>query len=1210
MMDIVVESVVKHCHDGGSPSTLSPEELRRIEFFDSRQFGFINLLLPTADKSDRKLIVKSIQYYTQQLDILHKNATKDIEMDVEETKELSDNNLEGFVRFTAEMCQIILKLGHLHLLTEDYVKALSAYQNYYNSSAESVKDPTALYGLGIVYFHFKQYDLVIEIFRDLLYSYPNFDRNRDVDVRLGMCYKMIENWELALKHLNAAYVSSETCTFSKLESNVRFHIACCYDDQDDFKRAKEEYDAITNDRSCTTQLKAAVLRQIGWLFFRFDCVASENKGARLNYAVEYLQESIKLDPSCGKTYYLLGRCLSAAGRAQESFLAYRSSIDKTEYNADTWCSIGVLYQKQQQPMDALQAYICAVQLDEHHTEAWVDLGLLYEKYGQPEDALKCYQNASKINLNGKSDLSARIKLLEKELEHAPVPPPNFTKTLTSLEEAWKLNIPADSYKRQDEQQKEKIAHYIHGPRLQSLIEADEANVQKPPCLLNPQQIQLMQILLQNQSQLNAAQLHMLRQLQEAFAVSQFHLQQHADKVNQQRSLMQPNQHSSADIQLRMNSADAAGELPQVTQEDLQAFLGVSNDAEDIAVVGGSKIGAVSCVNPNANTAGDCVSHLQSSNGAGGCGRDQKHDPILSAAFLSSNEHSNSLQEIDMSSSNSSSFMRNSLLANQNVLSSPSNLAVSSSKMPAAPVADLKIPSPCNLLATIKQPLNTLTARQIVESAKLLSSPLKEMGSKAFEILDELTPPPPLLADLPPVAQEKLLLPTPTILVNTKKEAFSVELQQFCYKNHVAVLRGISSALRLDLGLFSTKTLMETAGEHQVEVRTQYCQPSDQNFDVQTGSKTWYCESTRSFTTVSKYAQYQAQSFQQALKEEQEKLKATKNSTHFSSSDHHGLMGEDGKPAQKIIKFGTNVDLSDDKKWKMQLEELGKLPPFCRVLASSNMLSHLGHIVLGMNTVQLYMKVPGCRTPGHQENNNFASLNINIGPGECEWFCVPHEYWGIIKHLCEKNKLDFLRGSWWPPLQDLWENNVPVFRFTQKPGDVVWVGPGTVHWVQATGWCNNIAWNIGSMTPVQYQLALERYEWNKVESYKSIVPMEHLSWQLARNVKFSDPKFYELIKSVLVRCLYYCASIKDFVTSKLHKEMKHHPRVAGEMTHYCIVCEREVFSILFVSGQERKCYVHCLHCALRIDPDLKNFVVLYQYPLEELISTFDNFQLIP
>jgi histone demethylase len=35
----------------------------------------------------------------------------------------------------------------------------------------------------------------------------------------------------------------------------------------------------------------------------------------------------------------------------------------------------------------------------------------------------------------------------------------------------------------------------------------------------------------------------------------------------------------------------------------------------------------------------------------------------------------------------------------------------------------------------------------------------------------------------------------------------------------------------------------------------------------------------------------------------------------------------------------------------------------RVVSAGNLLSHVGHTILGMNTVQLYMKVPGSRTPG-------------------------------------------------------------------------------------------------------------------------------------------------------------------------------------------------------------------------------------------------------
>lgn len=141
------------------------------------------------------------------------------------------------------------------------------------------------------------------------------------------------------------------------------------------------------------------------------------------------------------------------------------------------------------------------------------------------------------------------------------------------------------------------------------------------------------------------------------------------------------------------------------------------------------------------------------------------------------------------------------------------------------------------------------------------------------------------------------------------------------------------------------------------------------------------------------------------------------------------------------RFGTNVDLSDERKWRVQMAELQKLPPFVRVVSAGNMLSHVGHTILGMNSVQLYMKVPGSRTPGHQENNNFCAVNINIGPGDCEWFGVPDSYWGGVNMLCEKNNLSFLHGSWWPSLDDLYAAGIPVYRFTQRPGDLVWINPG-------------------------------------------------------------------------------------------------------------------------------------------------------------------------
>uniref|UniRef100_A0A8C1EYD3 [histone H3]-trimethyl-L-lysine(27) demethylase n=1 Tax=Cyprinus carpio carpio TaxID=630221 RepID=A0A8C1EYD3_CYPCA len=361
--------------------------------------------------------------------------------------------------------------------------------------------------------------------------------------------------------------------------------------------------------------------------------------------------------------------------------------------------------------------------------------------------------------------------------------------------------------------------------------------------------------------------------------------------------------------------------------------------------------------------------------------------------------------------------------------------------------------------------------------------LGKNGVSSNSILLDKCPPPRLPpAPFPPLPKDKLNPPTPSIYLENKRDVFFPPLHQFCTNaaNPVTVIRGLAGALKLDLGLFSTKTLVDANPEHLVEVRTQLSQPTDENWDLTGSRKMWRFESSRSHTTIARYAQYQASSFQESLREENEK-KGQKDHSDTESAPSENVVRRRKGPF-KQIKFGTNIDLSDEKKWKLQLAELSKLPAFVRVVSAGNLLSHVGHTILGMNTVQLYMKVPGSRTPGHQENNNFCSVNINIGPGDCEWFAVPEQYWGVMNDFCEKNNINYLMGSWWPDLEDLYEANVPVYRFVQRPGDLVWLNTGTVHWVQAIGWCNNIAWNVGPLTVHQYKLAVERYEWNKLQIY--------------------------------------------------------------------------------------------------------------------------------
>ncbi|XP_061547613.1 histone demethylase UTY-like isoform X1 [Phycodurus eques] len=469
------------------------------------------------------------------------------------------------------------------------------------------------------------------------------------------------------------------------------------------------------------------------------------------------------------------------------------------------------------------------------------------------------------------------------------------------------------------------------------------------------------------------------------------------------------------------------------------------------------------------------------------------------------------------------------------------------------------------------------------------------------------PPPPT----PALPKDKLNPPTPSIYLENKRDAFFPPLHQFCTNpsNPVTVIRGLAGALKLDLGLFSTKTLVEANPEHLVEVWTQLSQPADENWDVTGTKKMWRCESARAHTTIAKYAQYQAASFQESLREENEK-KALKEPCDTEPVAESVVRKRRGP--LKHIKFGTNIDVSDERKWKQQLQELSKLPAFARVVSAGNLLSHVGHTILGMNTVQLYMKVPGSRIAGHQEPNNFCSVNINIGPGDCEWFAVPEAYWGVMSNFCEKNNINFLMGSWWPNLEDLYEADVPVYRFIQRPGDLVWLNTGTVHWVQAIGWCNNIAWNVGPLTAHQYKLAVERYEWNKLQSVKSMVPMVHLSWNMARNIKVSDHKLFEMIKYCLLRTLKQCQWVKEALATA-GKETLLRNRTRDEPAHYCTICEVEVFNLLFVRREllsKKQYVVHCQDCARKGSATLDDFVVLEQHRMEDLMQVYDQFALAP
>uniref|UniRef100_A0A3Q0SLX3 [histone H3]-trimethyl-L-lysine(27) demethylase n=1 Tax=Amphilophus citrinellus TaxID=61819 RepID=A0A3Q0SLX3_AMPCI len=1026
--------------------------------------------------------------------------------------------------------ELFCQLGHFNLLLEDYPKALSAYQRYYSLQSDYWKNAAFLYGLGMVYFHYNAFQWAIKAFQEVLYIDPGFSRAKEIHLRLGLMFKVNTDYESSLKHFQLALIDSNPCTLSKAESKHLFYSF----EYKRYRASKEAYESLLQTEDLPAQVKATTLQQLGWMHHTVEQLG--DRATRDSYAIQCLQKSLEADPNSGQSWYFLGRCYSSIGKVQDAFMSYRQSIDKSEANADTWCSIGVLYQQQNQPMDALQAYICAVQLDHSHAAAWMDLGTLYESCNQPHDAIKCYINATRSKgCTNTAALTHRIKCLQGDLwaSNPAQPVPNW---------------------------------YLSPQKLQVLeqLRSNRANL-KPPQL---------QMLEQLEAQLAIMQQHQHQGLQKGsdpHGSSSEGTLSHPQTPNSTTPVHPNNQvgHSTnAPSPRPHNHLPSPPSLPHSsTSGGAGPSVSATKDGNTTAASLGNGNSEVKTPSPLPSADGKTAqadglaNHIHSDGGkvaeggekpslsadnprlsallAGGKGREEtsatpdSHKKInnIHPAILPSTPHAqgSSAASSPISAMSTATPSPKSSEHTQTGAHSP---ATTTSTAPAVngnskggisedSQSPLKAEPPAvtSLKATPPHGHNSSSSSSssvsIYPSSTDVLKACRNLGKNGLSnssILLDKCPPPRLPPPPSPVLpKDKLNPPTPSIYLENKRDAFFPPLHQFCTNpsNPVTVIRGLAGALKLDLGLFSTKTLVEANPEHLVEVWTQLSQPADENWDPTGTKKMWRCESARSHTTIAKYAQYQAASFQESLREENEK-KALKEPSDTEPASAESAARKRRGPL-KYIKFGTNIDVSDERKWKQQLQELSKLPAFARVVSAGNLLSHVGHTILGMNTVQLYMKVPGSRIPGHQEHNNFCAVNINIGPGDCEWFAVPEPYWGVMSNFCEKNNINFLMGSWWPNLEDLYEADVPVYRFIQRPGDLVWLNTGTVHWVQAIGWCNNIAWNVGPLTAHQYKLAVERYEWNKLQSVKSMVPMVHLSWNMARNIKVSDHKLFEMIK---------------------------------------------------------------------------------------------------
>ncbi|XP_065840512.1 histone demethylase UTY-like isoform X2 [Oscarella lobularis] len=1100
-------------------STLTDNENTFLNALDSRDFGFISL----GDQFDslqtkRQVIEKGIEHY--------------------EILALKNGKEEDVAWF---FCQ----LGHLHLLLQNFAKALSAYKKFIKLQGEMWRNNICfLYGLALVYFHYNAFSWAVELFYLLLQF--GFSHVAEVHLRLAVIFKISGRFDDSLQHFRFVLSSwtHEHCSLTPLE--IHFHIAHLFEVQGKAPMAKMNYERILDSPNASAELQANVYRQLGWIQYTLGA-------AYYGEAIQLLQKSVELNKACWESWYYLGRCYSSSGLTHEAFTAYRKAIDNNETRSDTWCSIGVLYQRQGQLMDALQAYVCAVRLDRQHVVAWADMGILYEALHQILDAMTCYQEAmtvSQIGCPERTSVESRLRTLAMLLRWHGLPPNSSQQKLPSVSDAFYMTVPSELLTR----------------TIQRGIVNETLAQAKPPPIPD-----LSQIVAQYSNegfQQNSGDVFQYPFMPPpppppppnpstpfifpaAAAQSRFPLGWAAQ-------LRAP---PCAPTQMRpMNPAVPWFVPPQPQPPPLQVpqppppSLSVSLPPPPPPLPSPSKAS----------------------------------DPMLSEAALRVPprlKSSNSTDLLNVIGGNPSALPEIDVTdvlgtTNEAALLSPSLLDSLSPARLAAAAARSGVGGETSFV------FSSSSATPFGNASFLAVEPVSTLADER-EYMTQT----PLAPPLPPTLQtnQDLHPNVPSMKIRLMTDVHGHVVREFCFSpaNPIVLLEGLAQAADLDLSLFSSQQLAETNGEHRMEIRTQRQQAADENWDGSGKRKVWKCSSALSHMTISSYAKYQ-ESYGQTSSSEEEEIAVS--ARQF-----------------KTIQFGTNADLSDEITWSRQLKELEKIPEFARVKSSSNLLNFVNYPILGVNSVQLYMKVPGCRTPGHQENLNFCSVNLNIGPDDSEWFAVPTVYWGAINSLCEKHRIDFLTGSWWPNLDELESEGIPVYRFRQKAGDLVWVNPGAVHWVQAAGICNNVAWNVGPVTAHQYRMAMERYEWNKIKRAKSIVPMSALSWSMAKKLHVTDVKLFEQLRNFIERS----AREAEYHTKRLKQEgheITWRGKADDERDYYCTNCEIEVFNLLFVCNKKGTNYVYCESCARKNDKKFQEHVIANQYSQEEMNSTIAKFRL--
>ncbi|EGT40554.1 hypothetical protein CAEBREN_22776 [Caenorhabditis brenneri] len=264
----------------------------------------------------------------------------------------------------------------------------------------------------------------------------------------------------------------------------------------------------------------------------------------------------------------------------------------------------------------------------------------------------------------------------------------------------------------------------------------------------------------------------------------------------------------------------------------------------------------------------------------------------------------------------------------------------------------------------------------------------------------------------------------------------------------------------------------------------------------------------------------------------------------------------------VITFGVNIDIGEAEEQLAAIK--AALPEW--TWPNERLMALLKSVKMpGINEVQVYAKVAGCRTIAHFESEGIGSINVNLGPDDCVWYTVPMEFAASLEKLLGEDRANLCSSAIWLNEGQLEKAGISYSKFVQKAGEMVFVNTGTYHWVQSNGFCMNISWNTLMENHTQLAAAALFSDLNLTHKYATNLPIERLIWTIAEQKLQLGTEFSRLTKRLLISSLAHAKMELDYVEKEGY-EIK-----SGEDPEY----DEQIFTEATVCHNE-KCYTKSLY----------------------------------